>query len=40
MDLPIRGRASRQRENFFYISYHGKMWPRLKVDLSTSKDWD
>jgi hypothetical protein len=43
MILPARVRTSRQRAkaSFFcvlYIVHHQKGWPRLKVDLPTSKD--
>jgi hypothetical protein len=45
MDLPVRARTSSQREiaAFFLVLYKGyqkKVWPRLKVDLLTSKDPD
>ena len=43
VDFPVR--ASRQREKLSFshvlnIGYHQKVWPRLKVDLLTSKDLD
>lgn len=43
IDFLARIRASRPNEtaSFFhviYIGYHKKDWPRLKMDLPTSKD--
>lgn len=43
IDFLARIRASRPKENasFFhviYIGYHKKDWPRLKMDLPTSKE--
>jgi hypothetical protein len=41
IDLPEEGEGQREQSSFFYALYIGcqqMVWPRLKVDIPTSKD--
>jgi hypothetical protein len=43
MNLQLRVMASRKKSKFpfstlFYVGYHQKVWPRLRVGLPTSYD--